>query len=80
MRIHVSDLVTKGRLPPANTPGLEVWAEWLLVAVGKQEYLDAIKQAGFRDIAVVEEKPFDSPAMKGPLLGKIVSVHVTAYK
>jgi ubiquinone/menaquinone biosynthesis C-methylase UbiE len=79
-RIHVADLVTKGRLPPADTPGLEVWAEWLAVAAGKREYLDAIRKAGFKDIAVVEEKPFDSPAMKGPLLGKIVSLQVTAYK
>jgi ubiquinone/menaquinone biosynthesis C-methylase UbiE len=79
-RIHVADLVTKGRLPPAGTPGLEVWAEWLAVAAGKQEYLEAIRKAGFREIAVVEEGPFDSPAMKGPLLGKIISVRVTAYK
>jgi SAM-dependent methyltransferase len=79
-RIHVADLVTKGRLPPADTPGLEVWVEWLAVAAGKQEYLDAIRKAGFRDIAVVEEKPFGSLAMKGPLLGKIVSLQVTAYK
>ena len=79
-RIHVADLVTKGRLPSADTPGLEVWAEWLAVAAGKQEYLDAIRKAGFKDIAVVEEKLFDSPAMKGPLRGKIVSLQVTAYK
>jgi ubiquinone/menaquinone biosynthesis C-methylase UbiE len=79
-RIHVADLVTKGRLPPVDTPGLEVWAEWLPVAVGRQEYLDAIRKAGFRDIAVVEERPFDSTAMKGPLAGKIVSLQVTAYK
>jgi len=79
-RIHVADLVTKGRLPPADTSGLEVWAEWLALASGKQEYLEAIRKAGFKHIAVAEEKPFDSPAMKGPLLGKIVSLQVTAYK
>ena len=55
---------------PLKGPGLSV----------KQEYLDAIRKAGFRDIAVVEEKPFDSPAMKGPLVGKIISLQVTAYK
>jgi SAM-dependent methyltransferase len=79
-RIHIADLVTKGRFPPAETPGLEVWAEWLPVAVGRREYLEAIRLAGFRNIAVVEEQPFDSPAMKGPLLGKIISLQVTAYK
>jgi len=79
-RIHVADLVTKGRLPPADTPGLEVWAEWLAAAVGKEEYLDAIRKAGFKDIVVVEGKPFDSPAMKGPLVEKIISLQVTAYK
>lgn len=46
----------------------------------RQEYLEAIRKAGFRNIAVVEERLFDSPAVKGPLLGKIVSLQVTAYK
>jgi len=79
-RLHVSDLVTEGLLPPADTPGLEVWAEWLAVASGKQEYLEAIRKAGFKDIVVAEERLFDSPAMKGPLAGKIISLQVTAYK
>jgi len=78
--IHIADLVTEGPMPPASTPGLEVWAEWVTAAAGKNEYLDAVGRAGFRDITVLAQKPFDSPAMLQPLKGKIVSLHVTARK
>jgi SAM-dependent methyltransferase len=78
--IHIADLVTEGRIPPAGTPGLEVWAEWLTVAAGKRQYLDAVGKAGFRDMIVLTEKPFESPAMVEPLRGKIISIHLTARK
>jgi len=67
-------------LPPADSPGLEVWAEWLRVACGKQEYLAAMKEAGFRNIAVVTEFPYDGPAMAPMLAGKIVSLQLKVDK
>ena len=73
-------LVVEGRLPPADSPGLEVWAEWLRVACGKQEYLAAMKEAGFRNIAVVTEFPYDGPAMAPMLAGKIVSLQLKVDK
>ena len=70
----------EGRLPPADSPGLEVWVEWLRMACGKQQYLSAMKEAGFRNIAVVTEYPYDGPPMAPMLAGKIVSLQLKAYK
>lgn len=79
-RMFISDLVVEGQLPPADSPGLEVWAEWLRVACGKQEYLAAMKEAGFRDIAVGTECPYNGPAMAAMLAGKIVSLQLKVCK
>ncbi len=79
-RLLVSDLVTQGKLPPPDLPGLEVWAEWLAAAVGKEEYLAAIEKAGFRDVCVVIQRVFSSPAMTEPLAGKIVHLDIRAFR
>jgi len=79
-KMLISDLMVEGQLPPADSPGLEVWTQWLTVACGKQEYLAAMKEAGFRDITVVTEYPYDGPAMTPILAGKIVSLQLKTYK
>jgi len=79
-RLLVSDLVIQGELPPPDLPGLEVWAEWLAVAAGKEEYLTAIEKAGFRDVRVVTQRAFSSPAMTEPLTGKIIHLDVSAFR
>jgi hypothetical protein len=57
-----------------------VWAEWLSVACGKEQYLSAIEAAGFRDIAIAAECPYTGPVMVPALAGKIVSLELKAYK
>ena len=79
-KMLISDLVVEGQLPPADTPGLEVWAEWLTVACGKREYLSAMETAGVRDITVVTECLYDGPGATPLLAGKIVSLQLKAYK
>ena len=76
----ISDLVVEGQLPPADSPGLEVWAQWLTVASGKREYLAAMKKAGFRDITIVTECLYDGLGATPLLAGKIVSLQLKAYK
>jgi len=76
----ISDLVVEGQLPPADSPGLEVWAQWLTVACSKREYLAAMKEAGFRDITVVTECLYNGPGATPFLAGKIVSLQLKAYK
>jgi arsenite methyltransferase len=79
-RMMISDLVTRGKLPSADTPGLEIWAGWLAVAAGRRQYLGAIAKAGFREVTILEERQWTSPAMAGPLAGKIISLYVRALK
>ncbi len=77
-KIHLADLVVEGPLPAADSPGLEIWASWLTVASGKQEYLAAIEAAGFREITIVAENRYEGPAMTPLLAGKIVSLLIQA--
>ncbi len=76
--IHIADLVVEGPVPATDSPGLEVWASWLAVASGKQEYLSAMAAAGFRDITLVTECRYEGPAMTPLLTGKIVSLLIQA--
>jgi ubiquinone/menaquinone biosynthesis C-methylase UbiE len=79
-RICVSDLLLEGEPPSASETGMEVWAEWLTVAGGRQEYLDAVKQAGFTDIAALEYRPDDPEMFPPALVGTIVSLQLRAQK
>ena len=47
-RTVVSDLVTEGRLPVEVCRSLKAWAECVAGALPRQEYLDAIHEAGFK--------------------------------
>jgi len=70
----VSDLVVQGQLPAFDSPGLEVWREWLGAACGKEEYLAAAAAGGFASIQVVQEQLYCGPAVPAALAGKIVSL------
>jgi SAM-dependent methyltransferase len=76
----VSDLVVKRPLPLPDSPGLEVWREWLSVACGKDEYLAAMEQAGFANLRVVREHPYAGQSVPSLLSGKIVSLELRARK
>jgi SAM-dependent methyltransferase len=79
-RILISDLVTEGKLPEDVRQSFEAWAECIAGALEKQEYLNTIKQAGFKDVTIVAEHPFGEPGMDDRLTGKIISIQVKAYK
>jgi hypothetical protein len=70
----------EGELPPLDSPGLEVWMEWLAVATGKAAYLAAMDQAGFRDVTIVSERPYAGPAVPPPLRGKILALELRVKK
>jgi len=42
--------------------------------------LNTIKKAGFQDVTIVAERPFDEPGMDDRLAGKIISIQVKAHK
>ncbi|MEW6410288.1 MAG: arsenite methyltransferase [Nitrospirota bacterium] len=79
-RIHISDLVTEGKLPEDVRQSFEAWAGCIAGALEKQEYLNTIRKAGFRDVTVIDEHPYSKCGIDSRITGKIISIQVKAYK
>ena len=79
-RILIADLVTAGELPPDVRASAAAWADCLAGAMVKEAYLETIRRAGFANVAVVSESPYEAPEMDVRLQGKILSVKVRAFK
>jgi SAM-dependent methyltransferase len=78
-RFMVSDLVTEGELPEEVRRSFDAWACCIGGALEKQQYLESIRKAGFKDVRIVSEATYDVDVSKG-LKGKITSVHIEAHK
>jgi len=78
-RMCISDLVAAGPFSEAALAD-EVWGEWLTVAQSKGDYLRAIEQAGFQEVAVEEEAAFHMAENDARLKGRIVHIGLTARK
>ena len=46
----------------------------------KEAYLETIRLAGFAEVVIVAESPYEAQGMDERLLGKIISVKVRAFK
>lgn len=57
-RIMVSDIVLLKPLPPSVKESVEAYAGCIAGAEIKDNYLDAIKKAGFTDVKVLDEKTY----------------------
>lgn len=57
-RMMVSDLVLQKPLPKAIRESVEAYVSCIAGALVKDDYLGAIREAGFADVAVVQEKGF----------------------
>jgi SAM-dependent methyltransferase len=79
-RILIADLVTAGELPPEVRASAAAWADCLAGAMEKEAYLETIRRAGFLEVTVVSEFPYEAPGMEEGLRGKILSVKVRAFK
>jgi len=79
-RILIADLVTAGELPPDVRASAAAWADCLAGAMAKEAYLETIRRAGFANVAVVSESPYEAPEIDVRLQGKILSVKVSAFK
>lgn len=78
-RLMVSDLVTEGEIPAKVRKSLDAWASCVGGALEKQQYLESIRKAGFKDIRIVSESTYDLEVSED-LKGKIASVQVEAHK
>ena len=79
-RILISDLVTEGALPEDIKKSFDAWGGCIAGALEKNEYLDTIKKAGFRNIKIVSQNRYTEKEIDKRLVGKITSVKVKAYK
>jgi len=57
-RMMVSDLALTKPLPRAVRESVEAYVACIAGALVKDDYLSAVRQAGFRDVEVLSEKPF----------------------
>lgn len=55
-RMIISDIVTKGELPKEMSKDLESWADCAAGALKQEEYIEKIKQAGFKHVKIISEK------------------------
>ena len=55
-RLHVSDIVLRGELPEPVRKSIGMWAGCVAGAMSEQDYLEAIRAAGFSDVQVVSAK------------------------
>ena len=78
-RIMISDLVLEGELPKDIKESLYAWAGCIAGALGKREYLTAIKRAGFENVRIVSESRWNL-GVPEEMKGKITSVKVEATK
>ena len=55
-RVLISDIVTTGDIPAEVRASLDEWSHCIAGALPKDEYLAKMRAAGFRDVAVMDEK------------------------
>ncbi len=73
-QLSVSDIVTRGELPEALRRDLAAWAGCVAGAVGVEEYIAGLKEAGFEDVRVTPE------SQNLPVYAPIFSARITARK
>jgi len=79
-RLTVSDIVSEGVLPAEIKSDPEAWVCCIAGALEHQEYLGAIKEAGFRDVQVLSAKEFPIEGEGGRASTKLLSITVKAYR
>lgn len=62
-RMMISDLVLLKELPDCIKNSIEAYIGCLSGAIMKDEYIGAIKEAGFQEVRILEEKPFPLDCM-----------------
>ncbi len=58
---NMSDIVLKGDLPKGIRDAVEMYAGCISGAMEKQEYLEVIAEAGFKNITITKEREIDVP-------------------
>ena len=78
-RMHISDIVTEGKLPAKILKNLDAWAACVAGAMEKKDYLKTIEEAGFKKIKIISESSYEFDVSES-LKGKVTSLKVEARK
>ena len=76
-RFTISDVVSVGEIPDDVRRDAELWAGCIAGALDKQEYLGIVREAGFRDLRISAEKPYN---LDGDTTFGLESITLTATK
>jgi arsenite methyltransferase len=79
-RMVVSDLVSDGKIPQKESIDLEKWVGCIEGTLTKDDYIASIRKAGFRNISVLEERPYMEGGEEWTGGRKIVSMVLRAVK
>ncbi len=79
-RLTVSDIVSERALPAAIKSDPDAWACCIAGALEQQEYLEKMKEAGFRDVQVLSGKECYVEGEGSQPPEKLLSITVKAYK
>lgn len=84
-RLIVSDVLLKRELPEAVRRSREAYVGCLAGAVTLEEYIDAIRSAGFEDVSILGESPFPVECLPASISNtdlsqSVCSVRISARK
>jgi arsenite methyltransferase len=74
----ISDLVTDKEVQDRDSVNPEKWCSCIDGALTKENYLHSIRSAGFKNVSVLEERPYIEPDAAGGR--KISSLMIKAVK
>jgi SAM-dependent methyltransferase len=76
-KFTVSDIVSVGEIPADIRQNMELWAGCIAGALDKEEYLQIARDAGFKDLIISAEKPYN---LEGNTSFGLASITLTAAK
>jgi len=76
-KFTVSDIVSLGEIPSGVRKDMELWAGCIAGALDRQDYLRIVREAGFKDLSIVTEKPYH---LDGKSSFGLESITLTATK
>ena len=76
-KFTVSDIVSIGEIPDDVRRNMELWAGCIAGALDKEGYLSIVREAGFKDLTISAEKPYN---LEGNTTFGLASITLTATK
>jgi arsenite methyltransferase len=76
-KFTVSDIVSLGEIPADVRENMELWAGCIAGAIDKKTYLQIVREAGFKNLTISAEKPYN---LEGNTSFGLESITLTATK